>query len=173
MPVSWIDFHPNKHLICTASDDRTWQVINVTDGECQMSGSGHSDWLSCAKFSPSGNHVATSSGDRSVRIWDLNDEACVADFDDHTQARVANMAYFPNHLKIEKSKSLKISKFLERRVFFRTTQFCTKILKMLIIFEKKIGKFLENLKNYKKICDSCKNFMFFRRKLRIFVHKFY
>ena len=86
MPVSWIDFHPNKHLICTASDDRTWQVINVTDGECQMSGSGHSDWLSAAKFSPSGNLLATSSGDRSVRIWDLNDEDCVADFDDHTQA---------------------------------------------------------------------------------------
>jgi len=86
MPVSWVDFHPNKHLICTASDDRTWQVINVTDGECQMSGSGHSDWLSSAKFSPNGNLVATSSGDRSVRVWDLNSEECVAEFDDHTQA---------------------------------------------------------------------------------------
>jgi len=86
MPVSWVDFHPEKHLICTASDDRTWQVINVTDGESQMTGSGHSDWLSCARFSPNGALVATSSGDRSVRIWDLNDEACVVEFDDHTQA---------------------------------------------------------------------------------------
>lgn len=86
MPLSWIDFHPHKHQVLTASDDRSWQVINVTDGECQMMGTGHSDWLSAAKFSPNGQMIATSSGDRSVRIWDLASEECVAEFDDHTQA---------------------------------------------------------------------------------------
>ena len=87
MPLSWIDFHPHKHQVLTASDDRSWQVINVTDGECQMMGTGHSDWLSAAKFSPNGQMIATSSGDRSVRIWDLASEECVAEFDDHTQVK--------------------------------------------------------------------------------------
>ena len=84
MPISSIDFHPSKHLVATASDDRTWQIMNTTEGEIQISGAGHTDWLSCVKFSPSGDHVATTGGDRSVRIW--NEADCVKIFDEHTQA---------------------------------------------------------------------------------------
>jgi len=85
MQVAWVDIHPNKHKICTASDDHTWQVVDMATGDCLLAGSGHSDWVSCAKFSPDGEYLATSSGDRSVRLWNLEKEACVADFDDHTQ----------------------------------------------------------------------------------------
>jgi WD40 repeat protein len=84
MPISWIDFHPTKHLIATSSDDRTWQIMNITEGEVLVSGKGHTDWLSCVKFSPSGEMVATSGGDRSVRIW--NEASCATIFDEHTQA---------------------------------------------------------------------------------------
>jgi WD40 repeat protein len=84
MPISWIDFHPTKHLIATSSDDRTWQMMNITEGEVLVSGKGHTDWLSCVKFSPNGEMVATSGGDRSVRIW--NEASCAGIFDEHTQA---------------------------------------------------------------------------------------
>ena len=46
--------------------------------------SGHTDWLSCVRFSPSGEYVATSSGDRSVRVW--SEDRCIKIFDEHTQA---------------------------------------------------------------------------------------
>ena len=84
MPISWIDFHPAKHIVAVASDDRTWQTMSIDEGEIITRGQGHTDWLSCVKFSPTGQLIATASGDRSVRVW--NEASCVKTFDEHTQA---------------------------------------------------------------------------------------
>lgn len=35
---------------------------------------GHSSPILCAAFSPTGNFLATGSGDMNVRLWDLNTE---------------------------------------------------------------------------------------------------
>ena len=45
MPISWIDFHPTKHIVATASDDRTWQTMSIDEGEIITRGQGHTDWL--------------------------------------------------------------------------------------------------------------------------------
>merc|ERR1712176_604342 len=58
--------------------------MDTQEGEIQYSGKGHTDWLSCVRFSPSGEYVATSSGDRSVRVW--SEDRCIKIFDEHTQA---------------------------------------------------------------------------------------
>lgn len=84
MPISWIDFHPTKHIVATASDDRTWQTMDINEGEIITRGQGHTDWLSCVRFSPSGDLIGTGSGDRSVRVWD--ETRTVHTFDEHTQA---------------------------------------------------------------------------------------
>ena len=92
LAVSHAVVHPKKAAIICASDDRTWQMIDSSSGSVMLSGRGHTDWLSSVKCSPNGKQLATSSGDRSVRIWDLENEKCVAQFDDHTQA-VWDIAY--------------------------------------------------------------------------------
>ena len=50
-----------------------------------MSGDGHNDWLSAVKFNPEGTSLATSSGDGSVKIWDLKKTTCVQTLSDHQQ----------------------------------------------------------------------------------------
>ena len=51
-----------------------------------MSGEGHRDWISGVDFHPAGSHLATASGDRTVKIWDFAGAACAHTFSDHTQA---------------------------------------------------------------------------------------
>ena len=50
-----------------------------------MSGEGHSDWLSAVTFSPEGSTLATSSGDGSVKLWDLKAASCILTLSDHQQ----------------------------------------------------------------------------------------
>jgi len=41
---------------------------------CSSSLSGHAEAVLCASFSPDGQHVASGSGDTTVRFWDINTE---------------------------------------------------------------------------------------------------
>lgn len=54
-------------------------------GELLMSGEGHTDWLSAVKFNPEGTFLATSSGDGSVKLWDLKKTSCIQTLSDHQQ----------------------------------------------------------------------------------------
>ena len=74
----------SRIIVAVASDDRTWQTMSIDEGEIITRGQGHTDWLSCVKFSPTGQLIATASGDRSVRVW--NEASCIKTFDEHTQA---------------------------------------------------------------------------------------
>ena len=48
-----------------------------------MSGEGHKDWVANLDFHPKGSHLATCSGDSTIKIWDFLKAACVATFDSH------------------------------------------------------------------------------------------
>ena len=50
-----------------------------------LSGEGHSDWLSAVHFNPEGTSLATSSGDGSVKVWDLKKASCIQTLSDHQQ----------------------------------------------------------------------------------------
>jgi WD40 repeat protein len=63
MGVSKVIIHPRKSIVATASDDYTWKVWTVPNGELIMSGEGHKDWISGLAFHPKGTHLCTSSGD--------------------------------------------------------------------------------------------------------------
>lgn len=54
-------------------------------GERLITGEGHNDWLSAVKFNPQGTGLATSSGDGSVKIWDLLKTTCSNTLYDHQQ----------------------------------------------------------------------------------------
>lgn len=51
-----------------------------------MAGEGHKDWVSGADFHPRGTHLASGSGDMTVKIWDFEKQRCVLTFAKHAQA---------------------------------------------------------------------------------------
>ena len=50
--VSAVAWHPTKSIVATASDDATWKLWTVPDGELVMAGEGHKEWLSGVDFHP-------------------------------------------------------------------------------------------------------------------------
>ncbi|KAG5456975.1 MAG: WD40-repeat-containing domain protein, partial [Olpidium bornovanus] len=51
-----------------------------------MSGEGHRDWLGDCDFHPRGTHLATASGDGTVKVWDFSKGVCTITLSDHTLA---------------------------------------------------------------------------------------
>jgi len=48
-----VALHPEKQVLATASDDRTWKLRSVPEGELILTGHGHTDWVSGCDFHPS------------------------------------------------------------------------------------------------------------------------
>ena len=73
-PVSRVAVHPKMPVIATASDDHTWKLWSVPQGELVLSGEGHRDWISDIAFHHKGNLIGTTSGDKTVKLWDISRE---------------------------------------------------------------------------------------------------
>merc|ERR1712079_618925 len=58
----------------------------MPEGQLVLSGEGHKDWVSGVAFHPRGSLVATTSGDSTVKIWDVSKEKCRHTLYDHNQA---------------------------------------------------------------------------------------
>uniref|UniRef100_A0A8C3GBG8 Sperm-associated antigen 16 protein n=1 Tax=Cyclopterus lumpus TaxID=8103 RepID=A0A8C3GBG8_CYCLU len=86
LPISCIDLHPQKPILATASDDRSWRLWELPPHrEKVLTDEGHSDWLSGCSFHPDGAKLATTSGDSTVRLWDFSRGGCVAALSGHSQ----------------------------------------------------------------------------------------
>lgn len=86
LPISSISIHPRKLIAVTTSDDKTWKMWTIPDGQMIMRGEGHTDWVSNCDFHPSGKMLATSSGDSTIKIWNFEKEKCIHTFTDHLKA---------------------------------------------------------------------------------------
>jgi hypothetical protein len=91
-PISALALHPKKSIVATASDDHTWKMWSIPNGELILTGEGHKSWVSCIDFHPKAATLATSSGDGTVKLWDFAKSKCVATLSDHAQA-VWGVAY--------------------------------------------------------------------------------
>jgi WD40 repeat protein len=84
--ISAVAFHPHKNIIATGSDDETWKLWGMPNGELIMSGEGHESWVSSLDFNPRGSHLVTASGDGAIKLWDLAQAKCTTTFAEHSQA---------------------------------------------------------------------------------------
>jgi WD40 repeat protein len=66
MSVSNVAIHPKKPIVATASDDCTWKMWSLPEGEIIMSGDGHKDWVAGVNFHPKVTTATMRSPLRSV-----------------------------------------------------------------------------------------------------------
>lgn len=57
MAVSNLALHPSKSAIVSVSDDQTWKLWDVFNGQLILTGEGHSDWVSGVDFHPQGKTI--------------------------------------------------------------------------------------------------------------------
>jgi len=85
--ISSLALHPTRPLLATASDDGSWKLFSIPKGELLMSGEGHKDWLAGIDFHPHGGALlATASGDKTLKLWDVAQARCSATFTEHAAA---------------------------------------------------------------------------------------
>ena len=84
--IGGFGLHMRKNIVATASDDCSWKIYNLDNGENIMTGEGHKDWIGSADFHPLGSHLVTAGGDKSVKVWDFVSAGIAHTFADvHTQ----------------------------------------------------------------------------------------
>lgn len=74
-----------KQIIATASDDSTWKIWNMENGENIMTGEGHREWIAAIDFHPAGSHLVTAGADKCLKVWDFINSSIAHTFTDcHT-----------------------------------------------------------------------------------------
>lgn len=74
-PVQWIALHPSGNQLAVIKGGNEVSLIDSNSGDEIRSFSGHSDRINSIAISPSGAQLATSSLDKTVRLWNCNDGA--------------------------------------------------------------------------------------------------
>lgn len=99
--INAISFSPTSSLFASASQDRTVKIWSAEEGEVQGILRGHRRGVWSVVFAPkdtppmSGENgpassnrglVVTGSGDKTVKIWSLNDYSCLRTLEGHTNS---------------------------------------------------------------------------------------
>lgn len=84
--INSLDVAPNDRLLATGSQDKTANVYEIEfvpgskgKGALKLLGTckGHKRGVWCVKFSRTERFLATASGDKSVKLWSLDDFSCL------------------------------------------------------------------------------------------------
>lgn len=84
--INSLDVAPNDKLLATGSQDKTANIYEIefvagakSKGSLKLLGTckGHKRGVWCVKFSRTERFVATASGDKSIKLWSLNDFSCL------------------------------------------------------------------------------------------------
>ena len=89
--INTLSISPNNALLASGSQDRTAKLFRISyapatkkensesSGKLVLLGSfvGHKRGVWCVRFSPIDMCLATASGDRTVKLWNLNDFSCI------------------------------------------------------------------------------------------------
>jgi WD40 repeat protein len=107
--VRYVAFSPDGRSIASCSYDRSikiWDVAKIPDfseksGICQQSGicthtlTGHQQPVSSIAFSPDGQQLVSSSFDKTIKLWDINNGKCLKTLLGHN-SRIWTVAFHPN-----------------------------------------------------------------------------
>ncbi len=95
---------PNRQILASAHEDQTlklWlvrsQQTNPSTYECKYFKAlhGHSNRIFAVAFSPDGSILASCSGDRTIKLWDVETWRCFHTFKEHT-SWVWSLAFSPD-----------------------------------------------------------------------------
>jgi U3 small nucleolar RNA-associated protein 13 len=91
-----LDVAPNDRLLASGSQDKTAKVYEIEyastkaglRGELKPLGvcKGHKRGIWTVRFSRAERVLATGSGDKTIRLWNLDDFSCVKTFEGHTNS---------------------------------------------------------------------------------------
>lgn len=96
--INSLDIAPNNRFLSSGSQDRTAKVYEIiytptsknsaARGELKLVGTckGHKRGVWTVKFSPSDRLLATGSGDKTIKMWNLDDFTCIKTFEGHTNS---------------------------------------------------------------------------------------
>ena len=95
--INSLDVAPNDRLLVSGSQDRTakiWEIQYVlydsgtVKGEIKLLGTckGHKRGVWTVRFGRTEQLLATGSGDKTVKLWSLDDFTCVKTFEGHTNS---------------------------------------------------------------------------------------
>ncbi|GAA5854118.1 hypothetical protein JCM8547_008235 [Rhodosporidiobolus lusitaniae] len=96
--INSLDISPNDKLLASGSQDRTAKLFTIlytaatksspAQASLSLLGTlkGHKRGVWSVKFSPVDQCLATASGDRTVKLWSLQDLTCVKTFEGHSNS---------------------------------------------------------------------------------------
>jgi U3 small nucleolar RNA-associated protein 13 len=93
--INALDVAPNDRLLASGSQDRTAKVFEIvyhggaaSRGELKLLGTckGHKRGVWTVRFGRAERVLATGGGDKTVRLWNLDDFTCVKTFEGHTNS---------------------------------------------------------------------------------------
>jgi WD40 repeat protein len=73
--VMWATFSPNQQQVASAGRDWLVNIYSIKDNLLSHSLIGHEQTIHRAIFTPDGHQIISVSGDATVRLWDLHNEA--------------------------------------------------------------------------------------------------
>ena len=95
--INSLDVAPNDRFLVSGSQDRTAKVFEITytvgadgavRGELKLVGTckGHKRGVWAVRFGRAERVLATGSGDKTVKLWSLDDYSCLRTFEGHTNS---------------------------------------------------------------------------------------
>lgn len=112
--INSLDVSSNDKLLASGSQDRLCKVFEIvhitgrsgTRGELKLLGTckGHKRGVWSVKFSKTERILATGSGDKTVKLWNLDDFSCIKTFEGHTNS-VLRVDFLTSGLQLVSSAS--------------------------------------------------------------------
>lgn len=92
--INSLDVSPNDRFLASGSQDRTAKVYEIeystgpARGSFKLIGTckGHKRGVWCVKFGRHEKVLATASGDKTVKLWNLSDFTCIKTFEGHANS---------------------------------------------------------------------------------------